>query len=442
MSDSPSLPAPASGIKASDPTPQSLHEWLQRLERLHFKAIDLGLERVSRVAQSLGLLSGLPFIFTVGGTNGKGSTVSFLESILRAGGYKVGAYTSPHLIHFNERVRINGADVSDADLIAAFEKIEAGRGDISLTYFEFTTLAALLVFQQAQLDVLVLEVGLGGRLDAVNIVDADVAVVTSIDLDHQAFLGDTREKIGLEKIGIGRAGKPLVLGERNAPALVLDSLRAFSIPFVQIGHDFDFAQQTESWCLNGIGHDQTVLAYETLPLPVLYVANAAVALQALALSPFVISREALEAGLLSASLTGRQQIVQQRPDLMLDVGHNPHAAAHLARRLRRSAYHRVFCVVGMLRDKALADTLSELLDVVDAWYPATLQGERGQGADLIAAELLAAGAQVAGASGSPAQAVRSALQQAQADDLILVFGSFYTVADVIQYRAQRAGKGT
>lgn len=442
MSDSPSLSSLASGMNASATTPKTLCEWLQRLERLHFKPIDLGLERVTLVAQALGLLSGLPFIFTVGGTNGKGSTVSFLESILRVAGYKVGAYTSPHLIHFNERVRVNGADVSDAALIAAFEKIEAGRGEVSLTYFEFTTLAALLIFKQAQLDVLVLEVGLGGRLDAVNIVDADVAVVTSIDLDHQAFLGDTREKIGLEKIGIGRTGKPLVLGERATPALALNALRALSIPFVQIGRDFDFAQQDNDWRFQGAGQDHSTLVHAELPQPVLYVANAAVALQALALSPFSIATEALKEGLRNASLTGRQQIVQQSPDLMLDVGHNPHAAAHLARRLRYSPYRRVHCVVGMLRDKALADTLAELLCVVDEWYPATLEGERGQAAAVISGELQAAGARVAGCAATPAQALRTALAHAQEDDLILVFGSFYTVADVIQYRAGRAGQGT
>lgn len=440
MRDSPSLPSPVSGMSASAATPHTLHEWLQRLERLHFKAIDLGLERVTRVAQALGLLSGLPFIFTVGGTNGKGSTVSFLESILHTAGYKVGAYTSPHLIHFNERVRINGVEASDADLIAAFEKIEAGRGETSLTYFEFTTLAALLLFKQAQLDVLVLEVGLGGRLDAVNIVDADVAVVTSIDLDHQAFLGNTREQIGREKIGIGRAGKPLVLGERATPALVLDALRALSIPFVQIGRDFDFVPQDDGWEFNGRGHDHSAMMRAGLPLPLLYVANAAVALQALALGPFDISVDALHAGLQQVRLAGRQQIVQHSPDLMLDVGHNPHAAAHLARTLAAARYRRVHAIIGMLRDKALADTLSELLPVVDVWYPVTLGGERGQGADRIAAALRDAGASLGFLADAPAQALQRLLPRVDSRDLILVFGSFFTVADVLQYRARVAGE--
>lgn len=439
MTDTPSLQAAGQGLVTSTVTLTTLSQWLQRLERLHFKSIDMGLERVSRVALALGLLSGLPFIFTVGGTNGKGSTVAFLESILRAGGYRVGTYTSPHLIDFNERVRIDGSEVSDEQLIAAFEKIESARNDISLTYFEFTTLAALLVFRQAQLDVLVLEVGLGGRLDAVNVWDADVAVVTSIDLDHQAFLGNTREKIGLEKIGIGRAGKPLVLGERNTPQLVLDSLRALAIPFLQLGRDFDYQTRENDWRFAGLSRDSKPCVQEPLPVPALYVANAALALQALALSPFTPTPVAIRAGLENATLAGRQQIVQHQPDLMLDVGHNPHAAAHLARRLEQSAYRRVHCIVGMLRDKALADTLVELLPVVDCWYPVTLGGERGQGADAIASELREAGARVGFLAASPAQACHRLLTQVQRDDLILVFGSFYTVADVIQCRARTAG---
>ncbi|HVL02411.1 MAG TPA: bifunctional tetrahydrofolate synthase/dihydrofolate synthase [Dongiaceae bacterium] len=422
--------------------PLSLGQWLQRLERLHFKAIDMGLERVSQVAQALNLYAGLPFIFTVGGTNGKGSTVAFLESILRAGGYSVGAYTSPHLIQFNERVRVNGIDVSDAQLVSAFEQVEQARGGVSLTYFEFTTLAALLIFKQAKLDALVLEVGLGGRLDAVNLWDADVAVITSIDLDHQAFLGDTREKIGLENIGIGRPGRPLVLGESNAPSLVLESLQALGIPFWQAGRDFFFQPHEKDWNFIGKNYEQQRHEQNKLPLPTLFTGNAAAALQALALSPFQLSQEALHAGLKNAALTGRQQIVQHKPDLMLDVGHNPHAAAHLARRLRGAHYRQVHCIIGILRDKVLADTLVELLPLVDCWYPVTLGGERGQGAETIAAELHQAGARVGFLAQSPAQACHRLLQQVAHNDLILVFGSFYTVADVIQYRARMAAVGS
>ena len=259
------------------------------------------------------------------------------------------------------------------------------------------------------------------------------------DGTHQAFLGNPREKSGREKTAIGRAGKPLVLGERNTPPLVLDSLRALAIPFLQLGRDFDYQVWESDWRFAGLSLTRQPSVRESLPVPLLYIANAALALQALALSPFTLAPDAIRDGLENATLAGRQQIVQHQPDLMLDVGHNPHAAAHLARRLAQARYRRVHCIVGMLRDKALADTLAELLPVVDCWYPVTLGGERGQGADAIADELRAAGGRVVFTAPSPAQACRRLLASAQRDDLILVFGSFYTVADVIQYRARTTG---
>lgn len=420
----------------------TLNDWLHRLERLHYKAIDMGLERVSQVAQRLNLLSDLPFIFTVGGTNGKGSTVAFLESVLLAHGYHVGVYTSPHLIDFNERVRIDGVQCDDAALIAAFGQIEARRGDVSLTYFEFTTLAAMLVFKQRGLDVLVLEVGLGGRLDAVNIWDADIAMVTSIDLDHQQFLGDTREKIGLEKIGIGRAGRPLLMGEPDAPELVLNAARSLGCRLLQIGVDFAGEQgEAGRWQFRGLDAAGAAVSRQDLAPTHLYWRNAVVALQALLLSPFNLEAGLTASSLASATLTGRQQIVQQDPAVMLDVGHNPHAAAHLAKTLVRSGYRHVHCVVGMLGDKAVADTLVELLPAVDRWYPATLTGPRGLDGESIGATLLDAGALTAPAAESPRQAYRAALREAGKEDLILVFGSFYTVADVIQYRRSMSAKG-
>ena len=412
----------------------TLDDWLRRLERLHYKAIDMGLERVSRVARQLDLLQGLPFIFTVGGTNGKGSTVAFLEAILLAQGLRVGTYTSPHLIAFNERVRVNGNDVDDAALIGAFEQIEAARGDISLTYFEFTTLAAMLVFKQQALDALVLEVGLGGRLDAVNIWDADVAMVTSIDLDHQQFLGDTRDKIGLEKIGIGRPGKPLIIAERNLPELVQQSALALGMQVLRAGIDFDASEQENSLSFQGQDRDGNPVLRDSLPVPHLYWQNAVTALQALALSPFELYPGVVASGLATAALTGRQQIVERRPDVMLDVGHNPQAAAHLARRLTQLAYPRVHCVIGMLKDKAVADSLAELLPVVDVWYPVTLPGERGQDCHDIEAQILQAGGLVGFCDSSAHQAYRRLRSGVRPEDLILVFGSFYTVADVIQYR--------
>lgn len=420
----------------------TLNDWLHRLERLHYKAIDMGLERVSQVAQRLNLLADLPLIITVGGTNGKGSTVAFIESILLAHGYRVGAYTSPHLIAFNERVRLDGREVEDAPLIKAFEQIEAVRGDTSLTYFEFTTLAAMLVFRQYKLDVIVLEVGLGGRLDAVNVWDADIAIVASIDLDHQQFLGDTREKIGLEKIGIGRSGKPLILGEVDTPAMVLSAAASLGLQLLQVGDAFDgCVVDHQHWTFTGRNREGNLLRWDGLPQTHLYWRNAVLALQALALTPLALNAESIHTGLASARLTGRQQIVQTQPTIMLDVGHNPHAAAHLAQRLRQGEFKRIHCIVGMLRDKAIADTLAELLDVVDLWWPVTLSGERGLDGKVIAQCLLEAGATTQSPVASPRNAYGTLLRQAEPDDLILVFGSFYTVADVIQYRQSVTAKG-
>lgn len=413
----------------------TLNDWLSRLERLHFKAIDMGLERVSQVAQRLNLLADLPLVISVGGTNGKGSTVAFLESILLAHGHAVGAYTSPHLIRFNERVRLNGREVDDVSLIQAFEQIEASRDGISLTYFEFTTLAAMLIFRQHKPDVIVLEVGLGGRLDAVNLWSADIVVITSIDLDHQQFLGDSRDKIGLEKIGIGRTGKPLVLGEADTPQTVLDAAVAQGMQVLQVEQAFrGQTGDNQQWQFDGVNRAGQPLVWPGLPQTHLYWRNAVLALQALALTDLKLNHKAICTGLANAQLAGRQQIVQHQPDWMLDVGHNPHAAAHLARRLRGNHYRQIHCVVGMLRDKAIADTLAELLAVVDHWYPATLGGDRGLDGEAIAACLLDAGAATGPVSATPRQACRRAAKRAGAEDLVLVFGSFHTVADVIQYR--------
>ena len=412
----------------------TLNDWLHRLERLHYKAIEMGLERVSQVAQRLNLLADLPFIITVGGTNGKGSTVAFLESILLTHGHTVGAYTSPHLIAFNERVRLNGHEVDDASLIGAFEQIESVRGDTSLTYFEFTTLAAMLLFREHKPDVIVLEVGLGGRLDAVNIWDADIAIVASVDLDHQQFLGDTREQIALEKIGIARSGKPLILGETDMPSAALDAVGALGARLYRIDQDFTVEDADHSWRFTGLNGQGERVESDKLPKTRLFQRNGALALQALALTPLPFQLDRLRTGLANATLVGRQQMIQSSPAVMLDVGHNPHAAAHLARRLRGEHFRRVHCVVGMLRDKAVADTLAELLDVVDEWHPVTLGGERGLDGTVIALSLQEAGACVGPASASPRVAYRRLLPCVDPADLILVFGSFFTVADVIQYR--------
>lgn len=413
-----------------------LKDWLSRLERLHFKSIDMGLERIRAVADRLGLLSNTPFIFTVAGTNGKGSTVALLDAFLRNSGYRTGVYTSPHLVHFNERICIHGEECSDAELIHAFEVVESARGATSLTYFEFTTLAAIWLFKQAGLDAWVLEVGLGGRLDAVNILDADIAVVTSVDLDHQAWLGNDRATIGLEKIGIGRPGRPLVVGEPDLPPAVMEKARDTGMQLHIQGVDFRFAEGDGHWSLEaqtrgGHGH------YGPLEYPSVYLQNAATAIQAIALAPFDVPETALQNALQQVQPKGRRQILAEQPRVMVDVGHNPHAARALAGFIDGLQVSRVHCVVGMLSDKDITDTLLALLPVVDRWYPVELDCERAAKADSIQSLLQEMGALCGHLSGSgfgrAAQAVRQLQQRVDKNDLILVFGSFYTVADVIQY---------
>jgi dihydrofolate synthase/folylpolyglutamate synthase len=399
-----------------------LNDWLNRLERLHFKSIDMGLERIQAVAATLGLLNNstekTPFIFTVAGTNGKGSTVTVIDTILRHAGYQTGLYTSPHLVRFNERIQVNGAQCNDAALIQAFEAVNAARHGVSLTYFEFTTLAAIWLFQQQKLDAWILEVGLGGRLDAVNIWNADVAVVTSIGIDHEQWLGDSREQIGLEKIGIGRRGKPLVLGEANTPQNVLQSC-----------HDQGFQVYQRS-----VDFDESSFAINALPLSSMYPQNVATALQALALSPLNIDQSDIAQTLSGIQLTGRKQRICTKPDVILDVGHNPHAAKALATHIEQMQHHRVHCIVGMLADKAVTETLMELLPVVDYWYPASLDADRAMPTIQVASALQGMGA-VLGASPSaaPSAICKALVEKVDKNDLILVFGSFYTVSDVIQY---------
>lgn len=426
-----------------------LNDWLSRLERLHFKSIDMGLERIQAVAHRLQLTSDTPFIFTVAGTNGKGSTVALIDLVLRGAGYQTGLYTSPHLVDFNERVCINGVQATDEQLIAAFEAVEAGRGNTSLTYFEFTTLAAIWLFKQQGLDAWILEVGLGGRLDAVNIWDADIAVVTSIDIDHQAWLGNDRATIGREKIGIGRAGHPLVMGDPVPPEPVLAQIHSLGFQLYQQGVDFSFEisqkdhqDSTEStWTFLSDKNQPLPQVKTDLPIPSIYLQNAATALQALALSPFHLSDDVKREALGRVCVTGRKQIIHQQPDIMLDVGHNPHAAAALCRYLEGRHYRQVHCVVGMLSDKDITDTLMALLPVVDTWHPANLDCDRAMDAGHLHQQLLEMGARCQQPATSAVVACNRLLKnrsdiEVSKNDLILVFGSFYTVADVIQYRHQ------
>jgi dihydrofolate synthase/folylpolyglutamate synthase len=413
---------------------RTLSEWLDYIEQQHPKSIELGLERVREVATRLRLDKPAKQVITVGGTNGKGSTVAFMEAISRAAGLKVGAYTSPHLLRYNERVRIDGREASDAELVAAFESVEAARADTALTYFEFGTLAALWLFQRSDLDLAVLEVGLGGRLDAVNLVDADVAVITTVDIDHVDWLGNDRESIGFEKAGIARAWKPLVLGEIDSPSSVLRHAYAIGANAIRLGSDF-FHEPVDAahwrWRDAGFGIE--------LPVPLLAApvqrANAATAIAALRALDIELPDAALAEGVASAMLPGRlQRFDIAGTPVIVDVGHNPQAARELAAWLQAEpAVGRTLAVFAALADKDVEGIVAALEDAVSMWFLAGLESVagRGQSVDGLAARL----AGTAAAGGSRHARVAAALDAAQADtnvgDRILVFGSFHTVAEAL-----------
>lgn len=411
-----------------------LAAWLYYLERLHTQAIDLGLTRVERVARTLDLLKPAPFVFTVAGTNGKGTTCRTLETLLMAAGYRVGVYSSPHLLRYTERVRVQGDELPEAAHTASFAAIEAGRGDTSLTYFEFSTLSALQLFKQAALDVVILEVGLGGRLDATNIVDADVAVITSIALDHTDWLGPDRESIGREKAGVFRAAKPAVVGEPDMPQSIAQVAQEKGAQLLQLGRDWHWQQQESGWRFS----DERITLTD-LPLPQVPLPNAATALAALSASGLNVSEAIIRQHLDKAVLPGRFQTVAQQPQLILDVAHNPHAAGYLAGRLAQLLKQgKVRAVVGMLHDKDIAGTLACLAPQVDQWYLAPLEGPRGASAD----ELMAALAtDRALAFSSVTEAWRAAMQQAAEQDIVLVCGSFHTVAQVMEAMETEKGSG-
>lgn len=399
-----------------------LAAWLSYLESLHSKAIDMGLERVSQVAARLDVLKPAPFVFTVAGTNGKGTTCRTLESMLMAAGYKVGVYSSPHLVRYTERVRVQNAELAESAHTASFAEIEAARGDISLTYFEYGTLSALWLFRQAQLDVVILEVGLGGRLDATNIVDPDVAVVTSIALDHTDWLGPDRESIGREKAGIFRAGKPAIVGEPEMPHTIADVAQEKGALLQRRDVDWRYSVTQSGWRFEDVKG-----ALENLPLPQVPQPNAATALAALRASGLAVNEQAIRDGIQQAILAGRFQIVSESPRLILDVAHNPHAAAYLAGRLKSlPKTGRVLAVIGMLHDKDIGGTLACMETVVDSWYCAPLEGPRGATAEQLM-EHLGQGQTFA----SVEQAWREAMADARPEDTVLVCGSFHTVAHVM-----------
>jgi dihydrofolate synthase / folylpolyglutamate synthase len=416
------------------PRPQTLSDWLAYIEQQHPATIDMGLDRVRAVARALELGAPGRHTVVVGGTNGKGSTVAFIEAIGRAAGWKVGAYTSPHLLRYNERVRIDGEDVSDTALIAAFNAIEDARGTTTLTYFEYGTLAALHLFAQAGLDLAVLEVGLGGRLDAVNIVDADVAVITTVDIDHSEWLGDDREAIGVEKAGIIRGWKPVILGETDPPSSVLARAYLLGANAIRGGSDF-FADVIDGqrWRWRDVG-----MRIE-LPMPALrgpiQLRNAASAIAALRALDRPLPRAAIVDGVANARIAGRLQAFERDGvEVLVDVGHNPQAARELAAALKaRPCTGRTVAVFAALQDKDAAGVVDALAGQVDAWHLAGLEGARAQTADALRTRLAATAAATGSAHASVQDALRHALDAAQAGDRVLVFGSFHTAGQALAW---------
>ncbi|GMQ76538.1 MAG: bifunctional tetrahydrofolate synthase/dihydrofolate synthase [Gammaproteobacteria bacterium] len=396
--------------------------------------MELGLDRVRVVAKRMGLMRPPFCTISVAGTNGKGSTVAMLEAIMDAAGYRVGAYTSPHILTYNERIRSGMQPASDARLCDAFEHIERARGDTPLTYFEFGTMAALHLFCEENLDVAVLEVGLGGRLDAVNVVDADVAIITAVDIDHTRWLGDDRERIGHEKAGIFRAGRPAICADPDPPQSVLRSADAVGARLLRLGRDFRAEPQVASWCWRSLQRVRAGLPYPTMR-GAHQLHNAAGALMALeALSARLpVSQSHVRSGLLSAVLPGRFQTLPGMPVRVLDVAHNAQAASALAQTLKQQVVSgRTYAVVGMLRDKPAAAVMAAMAAVVDRWYLATLPVARGATAEQLCQALAAAGAEAPAARYDDVpSAYRAACSAAGAHDRIVVFGSFHTVSDII-----------
>ena len=408
----------------------NLTEWLSYLESIHAVEIDLGLARINTVAKKLNIDFTHSTVITVAGTNGKGTTCAFLENAFLAQSLTCSVYSSPHIERFNERLRINRCEVDDNALVSAFETIESARGDITLTYYEYTTLAALLVLMAEQPDVIILEVGLGGRLDATNIIDADIAVITTIDLDHQAFLGDTREAIGFEKAGIMRSNMPVVIGDVTPPkslAVHADNIAAKAF-FREQSFTTKLADDNASWSWSSDKNNFSALS--TCHIPQDNVVTAIMVLELLAdkLS-LLLTSQFLNQIIAETKVAGRMERFTLDGDIILDVGHNPQAARYLAKKLRELNYPKVHAVLGMLVDKDISNTVSALLAEVDHWYLGTLDVARGCKAENIAKQMLINPSKM-NCFDNVSQAFKMAKHNAKATDLVLVFGSFYTVAEI------------
>jgi dihydrofolate synthase/folylpolyglutamate synthase len=419
----------------------SLQDWLAHCERLHPKTIALGLERVEAVRERMGLAFDCPVI-TVAGTNGKGSTCAMLEAIALQAGYRTGVYTSPHLVHFEERCRIAGDVVTAAALLPHFERVEAARAGATLTYFEFTTLAILSLMAASGLDVTILEVGLGGRLDAVNAFDTDCAVVTSIDLDHKEYLGPDRESIGGEKAGILRAGRPAIVSDPVPPDSLVRHAEAVGADLWLLGRDFNFSGDKQQWNWAGRGRRYAGLAYPALrgANQLLNAAGVLAALEALR-QRLPVPAQAIRNGLAMVELPGRFQIVPGQPALVLDVAHNPHAAATLAANLDAMGFYpATHAVFGAMADKDIPGMLAKLGPLVDRWYFCDLPTARAATAqDLLRHWQGIVGRREVPASlhAGPGEALSAAAAAADPADRILVFGSFFTVGGVLQQGVPR-----
>jgi dihydrofolate synthase/folylpolyglutamate synthase len=415
----------------------NLQEWLSHCERLHPQNIDMGLDRVAAVAKNMGLQFACPVI-TVAGTNGKGSTCAMLEAILREAGYRTGMFTSPHLVYFEERCKMNGKAVSSTDLVTHFAKVEVARGDISLSYFEFTSLAIFSCLASADVDVVILEVGLGGRLDAVNVIDTDCAIITSIDIDHTEWLGPDRESIGREKAGIMRSGKPVIVSDPHPPASLAHHAATVGALLWQSGSDFHFSGDQQQWRWQGAGRTWAGLAYPALR-GVNQLVNAAgvlAALQALKDS-LPVNAQAIRLGLSRVEWAGRFQMLPGQPAVVLDVAHNPHSVAALAQNLDAMGYFAVTRVVmGAMADKDLQAMVQRLQPLVERWYFCDLPSSRAASAAQLQSvwqTCAPRNGQTAKTFDDPVAALAQAMADADPTDRILVFGSFLTVGGVLQH---------
>jgi len=403
---------------------KSLDEWLSYLESIHNTEIDLGLERIGKVAKALSLDLSTSVVITVAGTNGKGTTCAFMENAIRQLGKSVAVYSSPHIERFTERLRVNFKEVDDRSFVQAFEQIEKARKEISLTYYEYTTLAAFLILEHLKPEYIILEVGLGGRLDATNLIDSNIAAITSVDLDHQAFLGDTRELIGFEKAGVFRKNCPAVVGDIEPPQSVLKHVENIESQLCLRGRDFSIAESNNEWSYSFKSHE-----YHHLPFPNIPLDNVATALTVLNLLELPLTEDLVKTVILETKVPGRTELFTLPCHTLVDVGHNPLAARYLARYIESMKVTSVKAVVGMLSDKDISSTLHAIQPIVNEWYFASLDVPRGATAEHLAGMINVGNSKI-NCFDKVIDAYKMACNNIAATELVLVFGSFFTVAEI------------